>query len=479
MKKILFLFFAFIFTVPQILAEAVNPEYKQTIITGEVKGAVNEELKVNFCDRFTLGNSSRIVVIDSINNQFYAEYPMAIKNNITILFRNNFINFIAGPGDSIHIKIPGHIEDESFFEKIEFSGANADVNNGLPAGYKYSSNLLRKDKSLINFEIPPQEYFSYIRKIAKGFSDSIEVYCRINNLSEETKDFLLHNLRTDILNYAGYGNKNYDRQEINRLMKELYEDLPFDIRNNNNFISMLHPYVLSVYRNLIISNNKNINKESDIETVIRSLYNNPPGFYKDYIIFAIISDFIEDSGEDFLNAYLPEWEKYLDSEFLINRIKEFISEVNTVFSRPVLEKITTLNSEPEVIRPDTDFISYLQQKHPGKVLYIDVYATWCPPCISEFKQTGYLHEQLKNKEVGFVYVCMDSEEKNWPGFVNKHGIKGDNYYFSGKEMQILRDTYRIQEYPSYFIMDKEGIIYPTQLRPSDKDKLINELESHL
>lgn len=60
----------------------------------------------------------------------------------------------------------------------------------------------------------------------------------------------------------------------------------------------------------------------------------------------------------------------------------------------------------------------------GKVVFLNFWATWCPPCIAEMPSIHKLYEQFKdNKEVVFVMVDADSDFPKAQKFLDKKGYK--------------------------------------------------------
>jgi thiol-disulfide isomerase/thioredoxin len=115
----------------------------------------------------------------------------------------------------------------------------------------------------------------------------------------------------------------------------------------------------------------------------------------------------------------------------------------------------------------------------GKVVYVDVWATWCGPCIAEFPYLKELQNELKNKEIAFVSISIDSEKDKeaWEKMVEEKEPGGYHLYAEGEwESKIAKD-YVIRGIPYFIIIDKEGkLVEVFATRPSDpetKEKLIN------
>ena len=112
------------------------------------------------------------------------------------------------------------------------------------------------------------------------------------------------------------------------------------------------------------------------------------------------------------------------------------------------KKITNYNWELEGL--NTPSINFEQYK--GKVIFLNFWATWCPPCIAELPYIQTFYDDY-NDEVAFVFISKD----NWTeinAFFKEH-----NYNFKAyKAKNILEDLPRISSIPRTFVIDKKGNI---------------------
>ena len=131
--------------------------------------------------------------------------------------------------------------------------------------------------------------------------------------------------------------------------------------------------------------------------------------------------------------------------------------------------ITCLNPEGETLPvPEADVLRYLKDRYPGKVIYIDVYATWCGPCLEEMRYTLALHEEMQGKDAIFVNLCLQSAVSNWMKLVRKRSPGGENDFFTDDATKLFMGTYRLSGYPSYLLMDRQGrLVTTTAARPSE------------
>ncbi|AEV99410.1 hypothetical protein A4D02_26600 [Niastella koreensis] len=131
--------------------------------------------------------------------------------------------------------------------------------------------------------------------------------------------------------------------------------------------------------------------------------------------------------------------------------------------------------------PDTAGKLVSMKDFKGKVVLIDVWATWCGPCKAEFPFLREVEEEYKNNEnMVFVGISTDKLEKRdaWLGLVQKEKLGG---------VQLLDDfgkgfarKYGINSIPRFMLIDKQGRWEEISLpRPSDKNNLKKYLDEAL
>jgi len=93
------------------------------------------------------------------------------------------------------------------------------------------------------------------------------------------------------------------------------------------------------------------------------------------------------------------------------------------------------------------------EKHKGKVVFINFWATWCPPCVAEMPDLQKLYGDYGDR-VSFMFVARDQKGKV-SKFLNKKGYNSlPVYYESGFTPKILFNT----GLPTTYIIDKKGSI---------------------
>jgi thiol-disulfide isomerase/thioredoxin len=112
----------------------------------------------------------------------------------------------------------------------------------------------------------------------------------------------------------------------------------------------------------------------------------------------------------------------------------------------------------------------------GKYVYIDVWATWCRPCIQQIPYLQALEKEYHNKNIEFVSISTDESrrsggsweaaEKKWRGFIKKKNMTGVQLW-SGQDYSF-QQAYQINSIPRFILIDPEGkIVEANAARPSD------------
>ncbi|MDR1756250.1 MAG: TlpA family protein disulfide reductase [Culturomica sp.] len=197
----------------------------------------------------------------------------------------------------------------------------------------------------------------------------------------------------------------------------------------------------------------------------------------------------------------------------ISSVKNFLSSVSddTLKGEIVLEEAATLKSYPGVIAFEEQYGKYLitesQKKRfedirnsvanfaqgqpaidftfpdingkkvslsdfKGKIVYVDVWATWCGPCKAEIPHLKKLEKEYHNKDVVFLSVSTDKEKdkQKWLDFVKAEALSGVQIFGGDQAGRSLMTPYKITSIPRFMLFDRAGNIITTDaLRPSSPE----------
>ena len=91
----------------------------------------------------------------------------------------------------------------------------------------------------------------------------------------------------------------------------------------------------------------------------------------------------------------------------------------------------------------------------GKVVFVNFWTTWCPPCRAEMPEIEAVYQEYKDKDVVFLGVDILEPENVVRQFVQEGGY---NWTFVIDTTGEVTATYRIPAIPTSFFIDREGII---------------------
>lgn len=125
----------------------------------------------------------------------------------------------------------------------------------------------------------------------------------------------------------------------------------------------------------------------------------------------------------------------------------------------------------------------------GKYVYMDIWATWCGPCIREIPSLKKVEKQFEGKNIEFVSISIDegrgykgdaaAAHKGWEKMIKNKELGGIQLLAdNGFKSQFVQD-YKINGIPRFILIDPEGnIVSPDAPRPSSPRliELFNELK---
>jgi cytochrome c biogenesis protein CcmG/thiol:disulfide interchange protein DsbE len=131
------------------------------------------------------------------------------------------------------------------------------------------------------------------------------------------------------------------------------------------------------------------------------------------------------------------------------------------------ESVESVSEAPDFTLPALDGKPFRFSNQRGKVIILDFWATWCPPCRAELPHFKSLYEQYNQKGLQIVGVALDDggAEVVRP-FVEDNDIK---YPILIGNQEVVEDYGGIRGIPTTFVVDRKGHIIKKFVGYQDKE----------
>ncbi|MCJ0741303.1 TlpA family protein disulfide reductase [Pedobacter montanisoli] len=210
-----------------------------------------------------------------------------------------------------------------------------------------------------------------------------------------------------------------------------------------------------------------------------ALNNVPLGIVKQYN-FQQLTNLHADKDLKHLMLLANAHFKIFPDDEQMQTIKGYINNLNSILNKNEKNENIVVFRDYRNVKSIYDVIKTLK----GKVVYLDVWGTWCGPCKVELPYNAALKNEFKDKDVAFVYLDMDEESKDgdWKEFIKMNELTGIHLRKNREQIapfwkELLADANdKAEYYPQYFIFDKEGkLIISKAFRPSNGQKLYDQI----
>lgn len=397
---------------------------------------------------------------------FVAKIPIAENGSFSDTLKiksNGFYHFNVGrESTSIYLEkgksLMVNLDANEFDESIKYSGDMAAENNYMAAKFLWDE---KNNDSEVLYKNSEDQFKNNLESNKKTI-DSLQKSYKITNedfLKAEGSE-IAYNNATAMENYQS-GHRYFGEDKNYIANPTFYEGLnKIDFKDTTAFRQS------EAYRRLLSSHYQrmvSVDTEDSTDYSIRYLNlvdkNLPNGYAKDFMMY------------DFLTFGLSP-KPSLDQVYAIYK--------NSDPNPENFAKITERYNKLKTLQAGSPSPSFNFENHKGgttsldelkgKYVYIDVWATWCGPCLGEIPSLKKVEEDYHNKKLTFVSVSIDVEKdhETWKNMVNEKQLKGIQLMADNNWKSNFVQEYDILGIPRFILLDPEGkIVLADAPRPSD------------
>ena len=142
------------------------------------------------------------------------------------------------------------------------------------------------------------------------------------------------------------------------------------------------------------------------------------------------------------------------------------------------------------LRPSTDvenmsdgeaILRKIIEPYKGRIIYLDIWGTWCGPCKAALKESHKLKEALKDYDIVYLYLANRSPEESWKNVIKEYDLTGENcvhYNLPEDQQRAVEHYLNVNAYPTYKLIGKQGNIHDFNwLRANDSNHLKETIDN--
>jgi thiol-disulfide isomerase/thioredoxin len=394
----------------------------------------------------------------------------------TMRFGGERASIYLSPGDSLHLSL----DPEQFDESLVFKGIGSGCNNYLVGRYLLDEKMDNEISYEMRFMLSASEYQAVVDsmiQVRQDFLDRSRLKHELpENFVAEQQMAITYERGIALYDYengAGY----YQDLDIVEVPQDYYaftNDLALEnegLLGNKSYEGYVDTHLNAMAKDMLTDASEGDDlafSGMKIDCIDKAFTSQD---LKNKFLHRTMKDAVNYYGSNDLSALVEKFTKCCKDQKCIDEIKAEVAEWKALWKG---------NPAPDFKYADGEGTQVALSDLKGKVVYVDVWASWCGPCRGEIPHLKDVEHNYHGRNVAFVSVSIDENEEAWREAVTSEELGGYQLLADKAWKSSICADYKINGIPRFMLFDQQGNIVTVDApRPSSGMKITDMLDELL